>query len=131
MWHIIRMRQSWIFRLSHFWCEKIVLGAKIKIFKNFFDDVIIPLNQQNWRKISLYNLLNESCIRKGKINIPMLSLIIVCFRVHCELWTSQNTNHSNKLDELIPNMHNTLVILLIWPFLAKKWSELTVFGHFN
>ena len=36
MWHIIRMRQSWIFRLNHFWCEKIVLGPPSGKNQNFW-----------------------------------------------------------------------------------------------
>ena len=36
MWHIIRMRHSWIFRWNHFWCEKIVLGPPSGKNQNFW-----------------------------------------------------------------------------------------------
>ena len=50
------------------------LAAKINFFEKFDDDVIITLNDQNWREISKFNEFNQICIRKGKINMPMLSL---------------------------------------------------------
>ena len=117
MWHIIRMRQSWIFRLNHFWCEKIVLGppsGKNQNFWKFFWWRHNPVKSPKLAKNNIIQLIEWNLDQKRQ---NQYAYAILKWLTH---WTIFKIKHPRKRPQPTQFQNLSKIFKIIFP---GNWTK--------